>query len=142
KGSAAPVTASPDAKHLVCLDAEPPPRVREAILDGESGVAFELRAVHGLEVEEPKLERFEGRRWGSFLRIDELDLVTLRHHEPCPRLWTHTYPVDPCGHRDGAVGLDGDGEPCGVQGVDEWRVELEEGFAAGANDERRVTVGE
>jgi len=47
--------------------------------------------------------------------------------------WRYADPVDVCGGFYGAVGFDGDFYVFLVEGVDERGIELEEGFAAGAD---------
>src|SRR5215475_9466388 len=64
-----------DADCLVCLDAEPPLRVAQAIVDRARGIGGHIRTVHRLQREALEGETGEvlGRR--ARLRVDQLQLM-------------------------------------------------------------------
>ena len=112
-----------------------------AVRDGGGRVCrhdVPVGAVHRLQPEVAEGEAVEaGRMRGGFtLGVDELELVARREPERRASLGAHADPVDPGRGGLRAVGFDGDLEADGVQRVDGEGVELEQGFAAGTDDER------
>ncbi|MDT4849571.1 hypothetical protein FQZ97_836950 [compost metagenome] len=72
----------------------------------------------------------EGLRQRIGLRVDELELVAAFQHDWRGALGADADPVDTGGRLDGAVGFDGHGEAAGVDGHEQERIQLQQGFAA------------
>src|SRR5688500_9072885 len=92
------------------------------------------RPVHRLQEEVAEVEVFEVRRFGAFLRKDELELLTSALHDVRPRLWAHANPINARGTRQRSVGLDGNLEPSLVKRVYEAGIKLKKRLATGAHD--------
>ena len=90
------------------LQAEPPFRVRAAIVEGSARVAIAIGPVHGLQEEMVEGEAFERRRRRAGLRVDELELMPRAHRKLGSRLGAHAHPIDPRRQRERPVGLDAD----------------------------------
>src|ERR1051325_12081935 len=103
-----------DPEDLVSVNAEPPPRMRQTIVEGFARVFFARRRVHRLQNEVLEAEPNEALRVEVNLRIDKLELVALVHDEPRPRLRTDADPVDPRWSRNRAVCFDSDFEASSV----------------------------
>ncbi len=131
---AAGACCSGDLEEFVDLDAQAPVGVGEAVGEGGLGVGEGVWAVHGLEETVGEVPVFDGFGKEGGLGVDEFELIAGGGDGFAAGLGADADPVD--GGRDGhgAVGFDGDVEADGVEGVDEWCVELEEGFAAGTDD--------
>src|SRR6476661_4691814 len=138
--------SSADVEQLVGLQAEPPLRMREAVRQRGLGVGARRLVVARVEWLEEELREVERRvargiTVGVRLRIDELELVAARQHERRTGLGTHAHMIESggCGLRP--VRLHGDLEPAGVQRADRWFIELQQGLAARADDERASARG-
>src|SRR5919204_6748197 len=70
-----------DPDRLVRLQAEPPLRMAQAVIDGARGVLGHVRPVHRLQRETLEGEAFEILRRGARLRVDQLQLVAFAQHE-------------------------------------------------------------
>src|SRR5580698_5030569 len=64
-----------NSKQLVCLNAQPPARMIEAICERKGGVRLTVGTIHGLQEEMAELQLLELLRLGACLRIDQLQLV-------------------------------------------------------------------
>src|SRR6478736_5758778 len=107
-----------NAEKLMRLQAEPPARVRETIL--------ERGPIHGLKKEVVEREVGVALRRRAVLGIDQLELIARADHEVSLRLGAHAHPVEACRRVHGAVGLDRDLESHRVQRVDQGAIELEQ----------------
>lgn len=122
------------------LHAESPARMIQVV----SWTAWEVfsrgSAVHRLEEPVSEVEVGDVLRWKARLGVDELELVAACEDEfrTCFRN-SRTPSRDPEGG-SGSVRLYGDPEPVVMESVDCVVVELEEWFAAGADDEA-LSVG-
>src|SRR5690554_714028 len=116
------------------LETQSPLRMRLAVGDGGLNVLLLRRIVFGLQEEVLKGERFKARGVGEFLGVDELELMALARHQLRVGFGADADPVDAVRQGHGAVRLNRDLEVRGVQGIDQLCVELESGFAAGADD--------
>ena len=117
------------------LQAEAPLRMGLAVADCQFGVREAGRAVHGLQKEIAERESREFFRVGARLRKDQLQFVAGALNEFCIGLWADADPVQALRGGDGAVGFYGDFKIYGVQRIDQRRIELQQGFAACADDE-------
>ena len=118
------------------LQAQPPLRMGQAVLHGETGVLLALRSVHRLEQQAREAEFLEQFRGRTLLREDKLEFVAAGQFQRCARLRADADPVQSRGSVLSAVGLDSYLEPRRVQGLDGGLVELQKWLAAGADDER------
>src|SRR5690348_11257956 len=84
---------SSDPDGLVCLQAEPPPRMVEAIADRACGILGDIRTVHRLQREALEGEIGEAFRLGANLRIDQLQFVATPQHEPAARFRANANPI-------------------------------------------------
>ena len=125
-----------NSEELVGLNAQPPPGVRETVLDGKAGVLRDARPIHRLKKPVLEVEIVEAFRLGFWLclRIDELQLLPGPRDERSPGFRADAQVVDAWRHLLGPVGLDCYLEPGLVQGIDQWRIELQERLAARADD--------
>ena len=112
--------------------------MRHAIRDGLAGVLLLQDRVHRLQEEVVEVQVGEALGQGQRLWINQLQLVAPGQHEVGVRFGTDADPVQPLGRWLGAVGLDGDLETEGLQRGDERPVELQQRFAAGADDVGRA----
>src|SRR4029079_4418727 len=128
------ITVLTDAECLVRLQAEPPLRMPQAIVDRPRGVLDDIRPIHRLQRETLEGERFEILRCRTWLRIDQFQLMAPAHHEIGSGFRADANPVHARGRIDGAVGLDADLEAARMQRIDEGRVHLQQRLAAGQHD--------
>jgi hypothetical protein len=124
---------SSEPNELVRLNAEPPLRVLQTVVDRELRITRDIRPVHRLQ--EKMLER-EGREFfgrSIFLWVNQLELTAARLHEWGASLGTDADPIQGlrCGTRP--IGLYRDVEPALVQSGDEGFVQLQEGLTACAD---------
>src|SRR5204863_8891790 len=103
-----------DAKRLMRLQAEPPLRMAQAILDRARRVLDHVRAVHRLQREPFEIEAGKDFRRRVGLRVDQLQLMAAADHE-VPRFGADANPVQAIGRIDGAIGLDADREAARMQ---------------------------
>src|SRR5229473_7035857 len=128
----------PDTECLVGLQAEPPSRMAQTIVDRARGVFDHVRSVHWLQRETFEGEIDESLRGGIGLRINQLEFMALPDHEVGAGLRADADPVHALGRLDRAIGLDADFEAARMQRIDEGLVHLQQWFAAGQD---HVTVG-
>src|SRR3982750_1422927 len=124
-----------NSQKLMRLQAEPPARMLETILQRLRGVGLALRSVHRLEKVMPKLEMLVPGRLASHLGKHQLELVPTPHHQLGASLGAHTEPVDATGRLDRSIGFDCDFEPSPVEGLDQLAVELQQRLATGTHHE-------
>src|SRR5579863_9194857 len=117
------------------LQAETPLRVVEAVANRLLRIGDAAGAVHGLQKEVAEGELGQLRGVNSLLGKDQLELITGVLHEWRAGFWADANPVQRVGGVHGSVGLHSDLELARVQSLDERLVELEQRFAAGADDE-------
>src|SRR5919204_1369959 len=94
------------AEQLVCLQAEPPLRMVEAVAQGKRGVLTHRRAIHGLQVEALEVKIFEEVRHGTLLWEDQLQFVAVAQDERRSSLGADADPVEALGWVLRAVRLD------------------------------------
>src|SRR5216683_687850 len=121
----------PDTECLVGLQAEPPLRMAQTIVDRARGVFDHVRSVHRLQRETFEGEIDESFRGGIGLRIDQLEFMALPDHEVGAGFRADADPVHALGRLDRTVGLDADFEAARMQRIDEGLVHLQQWFAAG-----------
>src|SRR6185295_2749553 len=127
-----------DAECLVCLQAEPPLRMAQAVVDRARGVFGHVGSVHRLQRKPFEIEPRKIFRRGAGLRIHQLQFVAAAHHEASAGFRADADPVHPVGRFDRPVGLDADGEAARMQRIDEGRIDLQQRLAAGQD---HVAVG-
>src|SRR5919201_1612123 len=108
-----------DTDRLVRLQAEPPLRMTQAIVDGSRGVIDHVRSVHWLQREALEGEPLEILRRSANLRIDQLQLVPFSQDEVRAGLGADANPVNCWGRVERAVGLDADGKTARMKRVDQ-----------------------
>ncbi len=113
------------------LQAEPPLRMAQAIVDRARGVLDHVGSVHRLQREALEGEIGEILRRRIRLRIDQLEFMAPAHHEIGAGLRADADPVHAGGRIDRAVGLDADLEAARMQRVDQGRIDLQQRLAAG-----------
>src|ERR1700685_2125876 len=106
-----------DTKRLVCLQAEPPLRVAQTIIDRAGGVLDDVRAVHRLQREALEGEVDKGFGRGIRLRVNQFEFMALPDRERRAGLRAHADPVHAVGRIDRAVGLDADAEAVSMQRI-------------------------
>src|SRR5216684_579881 len=121
----------PDTECLVGLQAEPPLRMAQTIVDRARGVFDHVRSVHRLQRETFEGEIDESFRGGIGLRINQLEFMALPDHEVGAGFRADADPVHALGRLDRTVGLDADFEAARMQRIDEGLVHLQQWFAAG-----------
>src|SRR5260370_2470576 len=126
-----------DTERLVGLQAEPPLRMAQTIVDRARGVLDHIGSVHRLQREalEGKIDKGLGRC--IRLRINQLEFMSSPYHEVGAGFGADANPVHALGWIDRAIGLDADFEPSGMQRIDEGLIHLQQWLAAG---QYRVTV--
>src|SRR5215468_7136801 len=126
-----------DPDRLVRLQAEPPLRMAQAVIDGARGVLDHVRPVHRLQRETLEGKTLEILRACALLRIDQLQLVAFAEHEVRAGLGADANPVHAIGRIDRAVGLDADRETARMQRIDQRRIDLQQRLATG---QHRIAV--
>ncbi|KAG0930151.1 hypothetical protein G6F31_017114 [Rhizopus arrhizus] len=116
---------------FVGLQTKPPLRVLHTVLDGLFGIGHASRSVHGLQEEMLEIQMREGFGQRIGLRVDQLQFVAAFDDDGRGALGADADPVDAGRRLDGAVGLDRHGEAAGMDGRQQRRVQLQQGFAAG-----------
>src|SRR6478736_4020386 len=86
-----------DAECLVCLQAEPPLRMAQAIVDRARGVFDHVGSVHRLQRKPFEIEPRKIFRRSAGLRIDQLQFVAATHHKPGAGFRADADPVHPVG---------------------------------------------
>jgi hypothetical protein len=127
-----------DAECFVRLQAKPPLRMAQAVIDRARGVLDHIRSVHRLQRETLEIEIGKGLGRGIRLRINQLEFMTSPYHEIGAGFRADANPVHAVGRLDRAVGLDADFEAPHVQRLDQGRIHLQQRFAAG---QHHVAVG-
>src|ERR1700754_4845204 len=94
------IPSLPDTKCLVRLQAEPPLRMAQTIIDGARGVFGDFGAVHRLQREPLEGEIGKILRRGIFLRIDQLQLVAFSQDQSGARFGADADPVHAVGRLD------------------------------------------
>src|SRR3954464_6023823 len=113
-----------DAEGLVCLQAEPPLRMAQAVVDRARGVFDQFGPVHRLQRKAFEIEPRQIFRRGPCLRIHQLQFVAAADHQSGAGLRADADPVHPVGRFDRPVGLDTDGEAARMQRFDEGGIDL------------------
>src|SRR3954469_4668685 len=127
-----------DTKCLVCLQAEPPLRMAQAVVDCARGVFDQFGPVHRLQRKAFEIESRKIFRRGARLRIHQLQFVAAAHHQSGAGFRADADPVHPVGRFDRPVGLDTDGEAARMQRFDEGGIDLQQRLAAGQD---HIAVG-
>src|SRR5712664_1414929 len=126
-----------DTERFVGLQAEPPLRMAQTIVDRARGVLDHIRSVHRLQREalEGKIDK---GLWRCIrLRINQLEFMTSAYHEVCAGFGADANPVHAPGWIDRSIGLDADFETTAMQRIDKGLVHLQQRLAA---SQYRVTV--
>ena len=121
------------ANQFVGLQRQAPAGMAEAVACRGLDVGADARAVHRLKEKVAEVKLLEAGGLRALLREDELQLVAGGQHQRRVGLGVYANPVDAGRSRLGAVGFDGDLETAGVQRFDQGLVQLQEGFAPGAD---------
>src|SRR5882672_6779006 len=119
-----------DTERFVGLQAEPPLRMAQTIVDRACGVLDHIRSVHRLQREalEGKIDK---GLWRCIrLRINQLEFMTSAYHEVCAGFGADANPVHALGWLDRAIGLDADFETTAMQRIDKGLVHLQQWLAA------------
>src|SRR5215510_1148310 len=127
-----------DTECLVCLQAEPPLWMPQAIVDGTRGVLRHVRSVHRLQRETLEVEAAKFFRLRAGLRIDQLQLMPALEQELCASLRADADPVHAVGRNNRAVGLDGHREAARMQRIDQRLIDLQERLTSG---QHHIAVG-
>ena len=106
----------------------------EAIACRSLYIGHLVRAVHWLKKKVLKVETFEAIRIATLLWINKLQFVAGGLNESRASFWADTNPVEALRCRDSAVGFYRDAEALRMQRADERIIQLQQWFAAGAND--------
>lgn len=134
-GGEAEAERSGNPRQLVRLQAETPPRVRQAIRHRGSQGCGSVGPVHGLQEETGEVETLVARGIRARLRIHQLQFVTALLHQRRTGLGTHTDPVDAAWRRDGAIGLHGDLEIPLMNRFEQRFVQLQQRLATGEHNQ-------
>src|ERR1035437_7382007 len=120
-----------DTECFVRLQAEPPLRMAQTIVDRARGVLDNVRSVHRLQREPFKIEIDKGLRRRIRLRVDQLEFVASPYHELRAGFRADANPVHALGWIDRAIGLHADAEAVPMQRIDERCIDLQQRFATG-----------
>src|SRR5690348_14477121 len=115
-----------NAEKLMRLQAEPPARMRQAVLERGPRVPLPVGPVHRLQKEMTEGQRLEPFRLGPDLRVDQLQLVSGPQQQLRPRFGAHADPVQPGGRKPSAVRLHRDLETFRVQRGHDRGIQLKE----------------
>lgn len=107
----------------------------QAIGQRKCRIQFAGGSVHGLQEEMTELHLLKLFRLCSRLRVDKLQLIAAELLENCAGLWTDANPIEARWSRDGSVCLHSYLEATCVQRINQLGVDLQKGFATGANYE-------
>src|SRR5262249_52855531 len=121
-------------QNLVRLQTESPSRMGKAILQCAPSIRGQIGTVHGLQNEVVEVEAFVLMRFSAWLRINQLQLVTLLQHELRAGLGTDTDPIDPGWGYSRSIRLDGDFEFALAQRLNEGFIHLQNRSTAGADN--------
>ena len=83
----------------------------------------------------PESQQFKIRNFNALLRIDQLQLVPAALHQRCAGLGADADPIHPVRRGNRSVGFDGNLKIALVQRGDQLRIQLQQRFATGADDE-------
>ena len=116
----------------MCLHAQPPLRVREAVLDTKLCVAIPLRAIHRLQ--EKVLIVIVGKKLGrrARLRKYQLELLPFVQDNLRAGFGAHADPVDAGWRRPGTIGFYSHLKAVRMKSFNQRLVELQQRLAAGA----------
>src|SRR5450759_1926859 len=120
-----------DTECLVRLQAEPPLRMAQTVIDRARGVLDHVRSVHRLQREPFEIKIGESLRRRVLLRVDQLELMPPLYHEVRAGFRADANPVHAGGRIDRTIGLDADLEAARMQRVDQRPVYLQQRLAAG-----------
>lgn len=126
----------PNVEELVRLEGKPPLRMGQAIVQRGLSVGLDVWAVHWLEHERFKIQSRKTLRPRQFLRIDQLEFVSVSERQFGAGLWAHADPIKSAGGWLRAVRFDGNLNPHGMERVDRRLVELQQRLASSADDKR------
>src|ERR1700733_6741283 len=120
-----------DTKRVVCLQAEPPLRVAQTIIDRAGSVLDDVRPVHRLQ--RKPLEGQIDKRLGSGirLRVNQFEFMASAYRKLRAGLGADADPVHAVRRLDRAIGLDPDAEAMPVQRIDQVSIDLQQRFATG-----------
>src|SRR3981189_2930964 len=126
-----------DTERFVGLQAEPPLRMAQTIVNRARCVLDHIGSVHRLQREALKGKIDKGLGRCIRLRINQLEFMTSPYHEARRGFGADANPVHALGRLDRPVGHDADFETTGMQRIDEGLVHLQQWLATG---QYRVTV--
>src|SRR5438046_1826801 len=107
----------------------------EAVLERKFRVPTYQRPIHRLQVEMVEVIRLKGLGLCSWLRVDELQFVPASEDRLGSGFRANADPVEAGWGLERAICLDRDFEAARMQRGDSGFVKLEQGLAAGADDE-------
>src|SRR5262249_3533234 len=105
----------------------------EAVVHGEPRVCLSVRTVHRLYEEVPESEILEALWFHAWLRENNFQLIAALQDEFGARLRANADPVDAFRGELGSVSLDRHLEADAMQIVEQWLIQLQQGFAASAH---------
>src|SRR6266404_59959 len=120
-----------DTQCFVRLQAEPPLRVVQAILNRARSIFDHVGPVHRLQRKAFKLKIGERLRHRGRLRINQLELMAAAYSQLRAGFRADANPVHAVGRVDCAVGFDADGKAARVQRLDQRGIDLQQRLAAG-----------
>src|SRR5712671_3204769 len=120
-----------DAERFVGLQAEPPLRMAQTVVDRARGILDHIRSIHRLQREALEGEADKGFGRCIDLRIDQLEFMAPPYHEVGAGFRADANPVHALGRIDRAIGLDADAKAARMQRIDQDLVHLQQWFAAG-----------
>jgi hypothetical protein len=129
-----------ESQRFVHLDAQTPSWIAQAVAKGSIQVLLKVGTVQRLQEEVLEGQMNVVVRRGARLGVDQLEFVALTDHQFRVRLGADTDPIDAGRWHQRAVGLDRDDESAVVQRPYCFLVQLQQRFAAGADDESPVVV--
>src|SRR5258707_5190870 len=127
-----------DTECLVCLQAESPLRMLQAIFHRARGIFDHIRAVHRLQRKtfEIEIDKILGRGLG--LRVDELQFMPAPDQKLGAGFRAYANPVHAVRRNNRSVGLDADRKSACMQRIDQGDVHLQQRLAAG---QHHIAVG-
>src|SRR5690349_9949447 len=125
-----------NAEEFVGLQTQSPSRMLQAVLNGQLSVSLAIGTVHRLQEKMLEGKALKLFRIDSRLREDEFQFIASPEEQLRSCLGTHTDPIEPRWRQPCTVRLDGDFEGEFVEHIDKFLVQLEERFAAGADNQR------
>lgn len=133
--------ASRQSQQFVCLKAQAPLGVIEAISDSKICILQPIAAIHWLEEEVRERHCFILLRFSAWLREDQFEFIARREQTLHSGFGADAYPVDPVRRNQCSIGFDTHLKTRSVERSDHRTIELQQRLSPGAHYIRISMVG-